>query len=57
MISTEIILLSIRVNLLSIDFPFYFQKKSPQKVFAHNRVPSNQVRFWGSGSLMAYPAE
>ena len=46
----------IDINLLSIDFPFN-QKNMAPKVFVHNRVPSKQLHYWGSGSLMGYPLE
>ena len=29
----------------------------PQNFFVHNKVPSNKLYYWGSGSLMEYPLE
>ena len=39
----------------TFDFPFESQKHIATNVFAHNRVPSKQFRYWGSGSLMGFP--
>ena len=43
-------------NWIYFQLSFLLNKKWP-KQNVHNRVPSKQLHYWGSGSLMGYPLE